>query len=69
MKILLPKKATEYSELLCGMLGLAGDVLLLCVHRNLSRESVMEEMSNYSDDEICLSESVSRELESFGESD
>ncbi|XP_048747467.2 erythroid differentiation-related factor 1-like [Ostrea edulis] len=65
MKILLPKKATEHGELLCGMLGLAGDVLLLCIHRNLSRESVMEEMSNYTDDEISLSESVSRELESF----
>ncbi|XP_061171381.1 erythroid differentiation-related factor 1-like [Saccostrea echinata] len=65
MKILLPEKATENSELLCGMLGLAGDVLLLCVHQNLSLHSVMEAMFNYSEDEISLSESVSRELESF----
>ncbi|XP_062611260.1 LOW QUALITY PROTEIN: erythroid differentiation-related factor 1-like [Saccostrea cucullata] len=65
MKILLPERATENSELLSAMLSLAGDVLLLCVHQNLSLHSVTEDMVNYSEDEICLSESVSRELESF----
>ena len=66
MKILLPEKAAESGDLLCGLLSLAGDVLLLCIHRNLNRDSVLEEMSSHTEDELSLSKSVSRELERFG---
>lgn len=65
MKILLPEKATENSQLLCVLLSLAGDVLLLCIHRNLHRDSVAEELSNLTEDQLNLSQSVSREIDRF----
>lgn len=66
MKILLPEKATENSQLLCVLLSLAGDVLFLCIHRNLHRDSIAEELSNLTEDQLNLSQSVSREIDSFG---
>lgn len=63
MRILLPKRAHGDIGVLVQLISLAGDIHLMYIHRGVAMEMVVPD---YSDEEITVTDSVNRELETFG---
>ena len=63
MRILLPKRAHGDIGVLVQLMSLAGDIHLMYIHRGVAMETVVPD---YSDEEIIVTDSVNRELETFG---
>lgn len=63
MRILLPKRAHGDIGVLVQLISLAGDIHLMYIHRGVAMETVVPD---YSDEEITVTDSVNRELETFG---
>ena len=62
MRILLPKRAHGDIGVLVQLMSLAGDIHLMYIHRGVAMEMVVPD---YSDEEITVTDSVNRELETF----
>ncbi|KAK3095461.1 hypothetical protein FSP39_014975 [Pinctada imbricata] len=66
IRTLLPKKAKENFEVLAAVLTIAGDAHMSFIQQNLKVSEIMSCLTNLSEDEINIIESVKREVDDFG---